>query len=217
MWSLASISVALSVIGTCTLTLVWYLKSLFATQDTLPHLHYRDSALTKHLLERCAAFRRPFSPSFWITSPHLQTIMAAVLPQRRAHYSREYLQTNDRGVVALDWLISVNYHLRKSSNILVVFPGLTGSAVSVSNLCVLAAQRGFEQVAIYGASTTEPPVMTLKFGKLLIDVLFHNFSVQKEGLTDYMIKIARRETFSDGKLSLPVRTENKGTRLVATD
>ena len=49
----------------------------------------------------------------------------------------------DKGVVALDWALSVQPRAKRKSTVLLVLPPITGDAFTVSALCCLATWRGF--------------------------------------------------------------------------
>nr|KAG5708121.1 hypothetical protein BaRGS_002857 [Batillaria attramentaria] len=84
----------------------------------LPTLHYRESALNSRLLAKCGLRQRLFSPAFW-------------------------LRCATKGVVALDWVMSVHPRVKRKSTVLLVLPPITGDAMTVSALCHMATRRGF--------------------------------------------------------------------------
>ncbi|CAC5398602.1 ABHD15 [Mytilus coruscus] len=61
-------------------------------------------------------------------------------------FKREYLQLKDRGVVALDWVVNLHLHRKKRRTVLIVIPGLCGTAGGLSKICQYAAKRGFQPV-----------------------------------------------------------------------
>lgn len=52
----------------------------------------------------------------------------------------------DRGVVALDWVVHVEFRKRKRCTVMLIIPGFTADALSVSNMCSLAAHKGYRPV-----------------------------------------------------------------------
>lgn len=131
------------------------------TKVTLPQLHYRESALARHLLKKCKLLRYPFCPNIWIQNAHVQTMLGAMLSSAKVYFDREYLQMTDRGVIALDWVINAGLHIRKNNPILIVIPDLTDEPTSVKNLCFEAAHKGFRIVVFnrrgHGSSVLTTP------------------------------------------------------------
>jgi abhydrolase domain-containing protein 15 len=61
-------------------------------------------------------------------------------------FEREYLQTADKFIVALDWFKQSTTKLKRNSPIVLIFPRLTGDAISTGPLCKLVASRGMRAV-----------------------------------------------------------------------
>lgn len=142
-----SIPFFMAVFGTVAFSVFIYLKSWIQRKSSgIPKLHFKESALASHLLKRCRLMNRRFEPPWWLRNAHAQTIIPYLFPVAATEFDREYLQMKDRGVVALDWVINVSVHKRKRCTILLIIPGLTGSAVSVSKICSLAAHKGYRPV-----------------------------------------------------------------------
>ncbi|KAK7087371.1 hypothetical protein V1264_021432 [Littorina saxatilis] len=141
------------------------LHDVIRRRHVIPSLHYRESSLNARLLARCGLRNRVFSPSAWLTSSHVQTLAAAILPRgdgsSEVSFQREYLQMRDKGVVALDWVQSVEPRVKRKSTVLLVLPPVTGTAFTVSSLCCLATSRGFRTLVFnrrgHGGSVLTTP------------------------------------------------------------
>ena len=144
--AILGLSFLMAVFGSILLSLLICVQDFFKTRFSLPKLYYRDSTLTSHLLKKCRLRERLFCPPFWLSNNHVQTILSAILPVADVTFDREYLQMRDKGVVALDWVVSVQPVIKKKRTILLILPAITSDAVSTSALCHLAAQRGFKSV-----------------------------------------------------------------------
>ncbi|RUS72639.1 hypothetical protein EGW08_019596, partial [Elysia chlorotica] len=116
------------------------------TAPEVPKLYFRDSSLNTYIIEKCRMHERTFSPSFWLTSRHLQTLLPIILPKPEVTFDREYLQMRDKGVVALDWVVLPQSKVKRRSMVIVIIPTLTGSACHVSAICHAAVSRGMRVV-----------------------------------------------------------------------
>ena len=144
------------------LVFVW---KMLGTLDIAPKLYYKDSDLTKHLLQTCISLKTPFRPKVWMSHSYIQTLIGYFKsPTKETTFTREYIQMIDKGIVALDWLDNSKFKVRKSSPIIVIFPRLTGDALSVSHICLMAAQKGFRTVVLnsrgHGSSYLSTPKLT---------------------------------------------------------
>lgn len=155
-----SVPFIMAVFGTVLFSVFIYLKTILQSKPpAIPKLHFKESALASHLLKRCRLMNRKFEPPWWISNAHIQTILPYILPNERIEYDREYLQMKDRGVVALDWVVHVSIHKRKRCTVMLVIPGFSGSALSVSKICGLAAHKGYRPV-VYNARGFGNSVLT---------------------------------------------------------
>lgn len=136
----------MAVFGTVIISIFIYLKSILQNTPSIPKLYFKESALASHLLKRCRLMNRKFDPPWWISNAHVQTVLPFLLPYEEIEYEREYLQMKDKGVIALDWVVNVSTHKRKRCTVLLVLPGFTANALSVSKLCSLAAHKGYRPV-----------------------------------------------------------------------
>ncbi len=139
----------MTLFGLVTMTFVLYVKSKPPTEKAaMPKLYYKDSALARHIRQKCARLSQPFRPPAWATNRHVQTFLAFVFSRADddVRFEREYLQMKDKGVVALDWAVmdtSKCMKLRDNSPLLLALPGLTGDATNVSFLCKASLQAGY--------------------------------------------------------------------------
>ncbi|CAG5135752.1 unnamed protein product [Candidula unifasciata] len=112
--SLLPLPVYVAIVGSLLLSIGVFLRGFFnmATPE-LPVLHYRESSLNSHILNKCKLKNRYFSPNFLLSSRHIQTVLPVILPKPDVTYEREYLQMRDKGVVALDWVISPHVKVKR--------------------------------------------------------------------------------------------------------
>ena len=136
----------IAVIGTILWSALCYIKSLIQTTEIYPRLHFKESTLASHLIKKCRLATRSFSPPLWMRNKHIQTFLPFFIPNCIVEFRREYLQLKDRGVVALDWVENLHLHRKKRRTVLVIIPGLCGTAGGVSKICQYAAKRGFHPV-----------------------------------------------------------------------
>lgn len=164
--AIMSLPFVMAVFGTIVVSIFIYLKSIIQKSSSgIPKLYFKESALASHLLKRCRLMNRRFEPPWWISNAHVQTILSYVLPRDEVEFDREYLQMKDRGVIALDWVVQVAFHKRKRCTVMIVLPGFTADALSVSSLCSLAAHKGYRPVVFnprgFGNSNlTTPKILT---------------------------------------------------------
>lgn len=113
-------------------------------RGTFYHKHCR---LSQFLLSKWAGLDDPYKPTFWATNGHVQTLLHLLWPKPPLRWRREYLQQEDQGVVALDWISTENdYMLNSASPVLIIIPGLTCGAQETSPLCESAQKYGFRSV-----------------------------------------------------------------------
>ncbi|KAK7499063.1 hypothetical protein BaRGS_00009610 [Batillaria attramentaria] len=163
--TLLAVPLVLAAVGSALLSLAVCVHDMLRRRCLLPTLHYRESALNSRLLAKCGLRQRLFSPAFWLRSGHVQTLAAALLPRADGSsdvcFEREYLQMRDKGVVALDWVMSVHPRVKRKSTVLLVLPPITGDAMTVSALCHMATRRGFRTLVFnrrgHGGSVLTTP------------------------------------------------------------
>lgn len=139
-------SFILTVFGTMLVTILLYIKLCLSSCENLPKLYYKESTFNSHILHKCLALKRPFKQKWLTTNAHIQTLLWIFLPRAPVRFEREYLQMSDKGVIALDWTIEPLCNLKRSSPLLLVFPGITSDSQSVGQICVLAMKKGFRTV-----------------------------------------------------------------------
>lgn len=116
-------------------------------EDIIPQLHSKDSTLSKHLVRRRGLLNKPFRPPIFLRNGYIQTLAGLLFkPCEDYEFEREYLQMADKGVVSLDWFVQNSSKLKRNSPILLIFPRLTGDAVSVGSICQLGGTRGMRAV-----------------------------------------------------------------------
>ncbi|KAL4224304.1 Alpha/beta hydrolase domain-containing protein 15 [Mactra antiquata] len=88
----------------------------------------------------------------------------------------------DKGVVAIDWYVS-SAKLKRNSPILLIFPRLTGDAISVGQICKLGSANGMRAVVVnrrgHGASFMTTAKMTstgdTKDTRKVVEYIFNNY------------------------------------------
>lgn len=148
----------------CAAILGYLLVCLTTPMASLPHLHCKESSLAKHLVDNCPQLRHHYRPTFWAANRHAQTILGALLPRcPEVVFRREYLQMRDRGLVALDWAeLPGHKSFQRHSPLIIILPGLAGSALTMSNLCSLVLSRHFRCVVFNRRGQGRTPLVTPK-------------------------------------------------------
>lgn len=97
------------------------------------------------LLSRVPLLREPYWPTPWCVEARLQTVLGSLLRSlllAPTPYTREILVLSDGGQVALDWMeTGVAAEERQRAPVVLVLPGLTGSARADYVRCVAGAAR----------------------------------------------------------------------------
>ena len=151
-------------IGTLILSAFVCLKSFFGEKEIIPKLYYKESSLSNHIIRKCNLSSRKLSVNIFLRNKHIQTLLPWILPTNATiQFDREYLQLKDKGVVALDWLCSVQLHKRKKRTIMVIIPGITGSAMGVSKLCEASSRKGIQCVVFNRRGHGNTVLTTPKF------------------------------------------------------
>ncbi|KAJ0182855.1 hypothetical protein K1T71_002224 [Dendrolimus kikuchii] len=95
------------------------------------------------LEERVPLLREPYWPTPWCVEARLQTVIGSLLRSRLLTpltCTREIVVLSDGGQVALDW-VETGVGCEASAPVLLVLPGLTGSAGADYVRCLAAAAR----------------------------------------------------------------------------
>ncbi|XP_022096206.1 protein ABHD15-like [Acanthaster planci] len=123
----------------------WIKRLVSFSPKTLapPKLYHQNSPLSQYLRAHCSSLSKPYCPTFWARNAHVQTLLVTLLPQKWVNLSREYLQMDDGGVVALDIARPAGWTLYKNSPIMIIVPDLNTDYRSVSDLSWLAMQKGY--------------------------------------------------------------------------
>lgn len=109
--------------------------------------YHKPCRLSQFLLYKWTSIDETYKPTFWATNGHIQTLLHLLWPKPPIHWRREYLQMEDQGVVALDWISTDNdYTLNSGSPILVIIPSQTCGAQEVAPLCQKAHEYSFRCV-----------------------------------------------------------------------
>ncbi len=154
--------VIFTIFGTLILTVFMYIQNLVKNEYQPPKLYHTNSTLAQHVLRRVKRLTMPLKPPLWARNAHVQTILPSFLSKVEFHFEREFLLMKDRGVVALDWGVTGTSKLHKRSPVLIVVPGLTGDATSVTFLCRRAVSKGFRPVVFNKRGHGGTPLTTPK-------------------------------------------------------
>ncbi|KAH9525248.1 Alpha/beta hydrolase domain-containing protein 15 [Bulinus truncatus] len=146
-FSLLPGTVYLAIVGSVVFSIGVFLKRFFnMTPPEVPNLYFRESSLNSYIISKSKLKERYFSPSYLLSSSHVQTILPAILPKPDVTYEREYLQMRDKGVIALDWVLHPHVKMKKKTTVLLIIPPLTEGAAHVSQMTYTAAKRGMRAV-----------------------------------------------------------------------
>ncbi|KAK6192190.1 hypothetical protein SNE40_003703 [Patella caerulea] len=155
------VTVFLTFLGTVTLTAVVYLKSLFRRKPCLPKLYYKESSLSKHILNRCQTFQSQFKPPIWARSSHVQTLLGMCPVNQRLKLSRKYIQMQDEGVVSLGELDRVKIS-DSLAPIVIVVPDATGNKRIVAGIFEEAKSNHMRPVLFSGRGQNGNKLTTTK-------------------------------------------------------
>ena len=137
----------IAILGTILWSIFSYVQSLFeATAEVYPIFYFKKSTLASYLTKNCRLDSRSFSPPLWIRNKHVQTFLSFPIPQCIVQFRREYLQLQDKGVVALDWVENIKLHRKTRRTVLIIIPGLCAPSGGVSKICLYAKEWGFQPV-----------------------------------------------------------------------
>ena len=109
--------------------------------------YHKHCRLSQFLLYKWTSIDETYKPTFWATNGHIQTLLHLLWPKAAIRWRREYLQMEDQGVVALDWISTdSDCTLNSGSPILVIIPSQTCGAQDVAPLCQKAHEYCFRCV-----------------------------------------------------------------------
>lgn len=116
-------------------------------QEMKPCLYFKKSRISVVIKKGCKGLNQDYKPTYWATNRHLQTILPWIWWQDELEFKREYLQMEDKGVIALDWLeVDDDKSIKKVSPIMMLIPDLTGAAADLAAACTEALARKFRPV-----------------------------------------------------------------------
>lgn len=141
--------------------------------------YHKHCRLSQFLLLKWTSIDEPYRPTFWALNGNVQTLLHLLWPKAPIRWRREYLQLEDQGVVALDWILPDNagdYALNQASPVLVIIPGLTCGVHEVSPLCLRGQEHSFRCVVFNrrghgGSVLTTACLQNLCEGKELDEVI----------------------------------------------
>ncbi|XP_041348162.1 protein ABHD15-like [Gigantopelta aegis] len=126
------------------LVIIWILdKTCWQT----PALFYKRTPFTDYIVEKVQRLSAPYKATFWLShNRHFHTITATRLRKHisKIQISRQYLELQDGGVVALDW--SKPDTLDDCRPILIILSGIEGNIKLTSFVCAKAAELGYRTV-----------------------------------------------------------------------
>ncbi|XP_057989604.1 embryogenesis-associated protein EMB8-like [Hevea brasiliensis] len=119
-----------------------------------------SSELYQSVASKCRILHGRFSPTPWLSSPHLQTAFLSLFGNSpNFSYRRHIFHANDGGTIALDWLMSTDVEQGVCCNndavlrddkapIVIVIPGLTSDSASayIKHLALTMARQGWNVV-----------------------------------------------------------------------
>ncbi|CAL0300644.1 unnamed protein product [Lupinus luteus] len=139
-----------------------FLQDFFSGFTGSPvQLTYNSCSQIYHaVVSNCKILHGKYSPTPWLSSPHIQTCFLNFFGRPPAfNYKRQLFTTPDGGTLALDWLMASDvsggaFHTdsvfseHESTPIVVVIPGLTSDSSSayLKHLAYHTAKRGWDVV-----------------------------------------------------------------------
>jgi len=131
--------------------------------ECLPELHYVKTSFNSRIINACPSLKRPYRPTPWIATGHMQTVLGTMLRFRYpVLYERETITYSDGGQAGLDWDSGQNephpiYRERgtlpcttfeSETPVIVILPGLTGGSHSkyIRHFVLIARKFGMRTV-----------------------------------------------------------------------
>jgi predicted alpha/beta-fold hydrolase len=131
--------------------------------DAKVKLYYIESDLISTLLPKCPSLVGTFYPTPWLFNGVIQGIYGGYLEKRvkvpvNIDYTREYIRMEDGGVVSIDWKSPED--AKKSTKILLIIPGLTGTSKSAYITCAVVegVKSGYRVGVIHGRGIGDTPL-----------------------------------------------------------
>lgn len=114
--------------------MIYYVYYILAIVEEPAVIFSEDNDFCKLIISKIPALNQSFFPNPLLPSGHLQTIVPTVLRgSPNFPYTRETLDLNDGGAVALDWFVPNQDHVQsltieKAKAVIVILHGLTGGS-----------------------------------------------------------------------------------------
>lgn len=120
------------------LYLYWYIKAYLSRTELI----VKEGSIMHNIADKISSIHSGYRPTLWCFGASLNTVVFALIQKIIKHdYYREIINTEDGGLIALDW---ANYNNSSEKVIVLVLPGLTGSSKEnyVSHLVEKAVKNG---------------------------------------------------------------------------
>ena len=121
--SIFSYLIKASKYGTMVAILYYFIRII--TKRSTSKLHYNDNALNFKIIEKLKASIN-YTPTFYLPSLLTQLFYNEYKLAVEMVYKREYLETDDGGIISLDWV--TGYPSKSVNKILVILHGMTGGS-----------------------------------------------------------------------------------------
>jgi predicted alpha/beta-fold hydrolase len=109
--------------STIIIVIYYFLKRLLKTHKTV--LYYLQNELNNKIIEKFTS-NLEFYPTFYLPNLITQLIFNELKPVPKISYRREYLKTEDGGIISLDWVLKC--WSNKVNKIIVILHGMTGGS-----------------------------------------------------------------------------------------
>ncbi|XP_010442473.1 PREDICTED: phospholipase ABHD3 [Camelina sativa] len=173
--------------------LYFFLEIHFPKADPISLTFNPSSELCQFIVSKCRLLHGRYFPTFWLSSPHLQTAFLSLFGKSpHFSYKRILYQATDGGTIALDWLMysdvveGISQVVNASNTgtdrtpIAIVVPGLTSdsSAAYIKHVAFRLAKEGWNVVVqnhrgLGGISLTSDCVYTAGWTEDLRKVIDH--------------------------------------------
>ena len=160
MFPISTISpIMIGVMGLVSIAIFW----LYSSRGTKPKLYYVKSPFTEYIVKSCPRLSQPYHPTLWAGSRHLQTLLGSVIPRAAINFDREFVDLADGGCCAIDWVKDESFRCTANTPVLIILPGLTGDANSMTHICKQAYDRAYRPVVFnkrgHGGTRLRTPKM----------------------------------------------------------
>ncbi|XP_020871824.1 phospholipase ABHD3 isoform X1 [Arabidopsis lyrata subsp. lyrata] len=173
--------------------LYFFLEIHFPKADPISLTFNPNSEFCQFIVSKCRLLHGRYFPTFWLSSPHLQTAFLSLFGKSPPFsYKRILYQATDGGTIALDWLMhsdvveGISQVVNGSTSgtdrtpIAIVVPGLTSdsSAAYIKHIAFRLAKEGWNVVVqnhrgLGGISLTSDCVYTAGWTEDLRKVIDH--------------------------------------------